>query len=578
MSKQLTRVVTPILGLALLLALSCGTTATPTPVPVEPVTTAASESESASTPTPTAQATSPPAAAESARDVLRMVIAEDPASLSPWIASSSEETNIFRFSMGEPTAWLDIPTLTFGPTSGFTGWEQTASDTWHFFIRSGVKFHNGEPFTAEGAAWNFSHHGDPANGHTTIGQHGPMTSRAVDEETVEIVCEAACPLLPRNLRNVAFQAPEWYRTSPPEVRDTMTIGFGPYKFGEFKPGVSLSMTEYEEYVPVPESEVTSRDLHKPYIPKVEYQWRVETTVRSAMVAAGEADYAYLLDLADIERLPVSKTVPQMEAESFLIDTLWHPLLSQKKFRQALVYAIDCQEIVQVLYQGLTQCTAVPATAGMEGITKEHTTWWEYDPELSRQLLEEVEYQGEPIRITGREGRFPKQVEAYEAIMGYWSDVGINGELEVVERSVWTETRNCGLGNITGDLGPNEPITADIIAEPPTNCPDPGHLVETATEWTTLDFQYPAARGTDCYALLGRVCKPEYQELLEAAKSAPEGPERTNLLTQIADRMKEDVLFITFYQSFEIHGMQENVQYEPRPDNRIRPANIRFTEQ
>lgn len=571
-SKQ--QVTTLLFGLVLTLLIACGgAPAAPASTAEPPATTATDqEGEPTAIPTPVPEV---PSASENANDTLRMVIAEEPASRSPWIASSSEETNIFRFSMGEPTAWLDIPTLTFGPTSGFTGWERTAPDTWHFSIRSGVEFHNGEPFTAEGAAWNFEHHGNPANGHTTIVQHGPLTSRAVDEQTVEIVCEAACPLLPRNLRNVAFQAPEWYRTNPPEVRDTMTMGFGPYKFEDFQTGISLSMTEYDGYVPVPENEVTSRDLHKPHVSNVEYQWRVETTVRSAMVATDEADYAYLLDLADVERLPVVKTVPQMEAESFLIDTLWNPMLRKKEFRQALVHAIDCREIVQVLYQGRTQCTAIPATAGMDGIDEEDTAWWEYDPELSRQLLEEAGYDGQPIRLTGREGRFPKQVEAYEAIMGYWNDVGINGELEVVERSIWTERRNCGLGNTTNQEGVE--ITPELLHQPPEGCADPGHLVETATEWTTLDFQYPAARGTDCYALLSRVCIPEYQELLEAAKSTPEGPERTDLLSQIADRMKEEVLFIAFYQSFEIHGMQENVEYEPRPDNRVRPANIRFTD-
>jgi peptide/nickel transport system substrate-binding protein len=477
-----------------------------------------------------------------------------------------------RFMMGEPPTWLDIPTLQFGPTTGFTGWEKTAPDTWRFTVRQGVKFHNGEPFTTEAAAWNITHHGDPEQGHSTISNHGPMEGRVVDEQTVDIVCGSPCPIQPQTLTHVSFQAPEWYSSSPADVRDTRTVSIGPYKFARYEPGQFLEIEAYEDYVPVPSSEVTSRDLHRPYIKNARYVWRTETTVRAAMLATGEADYTYLLDLADIPNVPVAKSMPQMESESFIIDTLWHPMLKQKKFRQALVHAINCREIVDVLFAGTTRCTAVPGTAGMPGVTEENTTYWEYDPELAQQLLKEVNYQGEEIRITGREGRFPKQVEVYEAIAGYWSEVGINGAVEVVERAVWTATRNCGLGN---SIKEPADLVPEKINQPPTNCPDPGHLVETAPEWTSLDFLQPAARALDCFAPLSRVCDPEIQTLVEDAGVAPEGPQRAELLQQLANRMKEDVLFIPVFQGFEIHAGQEDLEFEPRPDNRVRVTTMRF---
>jgi hypothetical protein len=151
-------------------------------------------------------------------------------------------------------------------------------------------------------------------------------------------------------------------------------------------------------------------------------------------------------------------------------------------------------------------------------------------------------------------------------------VGINGTVEVVERAVWTATRNCGLGNSVkepADLVPEK------INQPPANCADPGHLVETAPEWTRLDFHQPASQAVDCFAPLSRVCQPEIQTLVKDSGVAPEGPQRAELLQQLADRMKEDVLFTPVFQGFEIHAGQEDLEFEPRPDNRVRVATMRF---
>jgi len=590
-SKALTpRFLVAVSFLALLVFAACGggaeapTVAPPSTTVVEPTiapeikgiaptvaSAAATKPAAAASPTTAA----PPAEVSSGKDLVRVVIPAEPDNLSPWQTGSAETGSIVGHNLGQPMVWLDIPTLELGPTTSTTGWEQTAPDRWRFFLRPGVKFANGEPWNAAAAAWNLTLQGDPKEGFP-LGSRAPSKAEVVDDLTVDIICVNPCPVVPGEMTRVHHQAPEWFQSSPEDVRDTHTVGLGPYESVEYKSGQFFDMTEYKDFVPVPDSEVTSRDLHRAFIPNVRYVWRGETTVRAAMLQAGEADYTYLLNIEDIPNVPKAKSTAQWEVEGFYIDTLWHPMLKQTKFRQALVHAINCQEIVEVIFQGATICTPIPAVIGMPGIDENNGSYWTYDPELSRRLLKEVGYNGEEIRIIGRSGRVPKQPEVYEAMAGYWEKVGINGKVEVTERNLWRQIRNCGIGNTVAGAG--VPITSPKIHEPPTNCKgtvDSGHLIEFTPEWPTLDFWRPASRLMNCNYFQSRVCNPETQETLDKAGATPLAEGRADLLKKLADQMKEEVMFLGVFQAFEIHAMVEDLEYEPRPDQVVRVAEMRW---
>jgi len=575
------------LSLSMLLVMAACGGGSPAPTPVPPPTTAVEPAVSSEikeiAPTVAAAATKPAAAAPAAtepptevssgKDSIRVVIPAEPDNLSPWQTGSAETSSIVGHNLGEPMVWLDIPTLKLGPTTSTTGWEQISPDRWRFYLRPGVKFANGELWNAEAAAWNITLQGDPEEGFG-LGSRAPSKAEVVDDLTVDIVCVDPCPVVPGEMARVHHQAPKWFQSSPENVRDTHTVGLGPYESVEYQSGQFFDMTEYKDYVPVPDSEVTSRDLHRAFIPNVRYVWRGETTVRAAMLQAGEADYTYLLNIEDVPNVPKAKPTPQWEVEGFYIDTLWHPMLKQTKFRQALVHAINCQEIVDVIFQGATICSPIPAVIGMPGVDKDNGSYWEYNPELSRKLLKEVGYNGEEIRIIGRSGRVPKQPEVYEAMAGYWEKVGINGKVEVTERNLWRTIRNCGIGNTVSGAG--EPITSPKVHEPPTNCKgtaDSGHLIEFTPEWPTLDFWRPASRLMNCNYFQSRVCNPETQEILDKAGATSLEEGRADLLKKLADQMKEEVMFLGVFQAFEIHAMVEDLEFDPRPDQVVRVAEI-----
>ena len=261
----------------------------PTQAPSPAQSSQGSAQPAAPSPTATPVPAAMPEASASGKDSIVVVIPTEPDALSPWSTGSAETSSIVSYNWGEPLVWLNTTSLELGPTTSTTGWEQVAPDRWRFSLREGVKFVNGEPWNAHTAAWNINHNGDPQTG-LGFGVHGPMTGTVVDDMTLDITCGHAnynegatqsCPILPGDITGVAFQAPEWWQSTEDDVRDRTTVGFGAYRFEGYEPGVSVESVAYEDYMPSGRD-----DLPRPSIPNVQYVWRIETTVRSAMIQAG----------------------------------------------------------------------------------------------------------------------------------------------------------------------------------------------------------------------------------------------------------------------------------------------------
>lgn len=102
-----------------------------------------------------------------------------------------------------------------------------------------------------------------------------------------------------------------------------------------------------------------------------------------------------------------------------------------KVKQAMFYAINRQEIVDELLSGFGSPLYLRDWMGHDA--KADPRWtYEYDPDLARQLLAEAGYaDGFSITLTPSIRGAPAEVEACEAVGGYWEAVGINVNLQRV---------------------------------------------------------------------------------------------------------------------------------------------------
>ena len=528
-----------------------------------------------------------PTGVVSARDSITLVIAAEPVVLNPFGYVGGTSSSVVKDNMVDSLTWQSGDDLRIVPTSATVGWEQLAPDKWRFQLRQGVKFHNGEPWNAQAALPSLAFQGVETNENSSFGYTGGHTSEAVDGFTVDINCDQPCPIFANTAFFLSFTAPKFFTTSTEEELSLQTVGFGPYQLVKWDHGSSVTMEAYDDYVPAGDH----FEFQKPLIREAKWLWRSETTVMAAMVQAGEADIAWDAGVDAIGLLgkDLIKSGGSAEVYGFWINTLWHPELTKKKVRQAVVHAINCQEIVEALFGGLPPCRGNIMWPGVIGATERNTAPYEYNPALSRQLLEEANYDpSNVINVGGRAARIPKQVELYEAIQGSLTEVGINAEITVLEPSVRNELRKCTIGKAIAEV--LEAQGKDSTAEKPTfadmqaaldkgvaPCAT-GHILSAGGfSNETLDFGRQATRYLNCGGK-SFVCDPSpggFQEQIPTALAAS-GEERQRLLEVLADRAHDDVLFLPMFDLPVFYAVDPNLNWEPRFDRRIRISTMWFS--
>ncbi|HZA21049.1 MAG TPA: ABC transporter substrate-binding protein, partial [Dehalococcoidia bacterium] len=207
-------------------------------------------------------------------------------------------------------------------------------------------------WNAEAAKFGLDINGDVNYGLGSYGFHGAITGEVVDEYTVDVVCDVDCPIFPRTAMFTNFAAPEWWSNASEAERSRNVIGIGPYRFLDWQSGVDVTLEAYEDYL-----SHDSYGSQAPSIQNVRQMWRNEAFVRASMVASGEADWANNIGFENADLVPQAIQSGTNEIYTLVPDTIWHPELSKKKVRMALAHAINCQEIVDTLYDGRMECHA-----------------------------------------------------------------------------------------------------------------------------------------------------------------------------------------------------------------------------
>ena len=541
------------------------------------------------TPTPAPTATPVPEGVTSARDAITIVLPEEPIQLnSRGSIGASLNATVTRANLQDPLTWQSGDDLRIVPTSATTGWEQVDPDTWRFMLREGVKFHNGEPWNAAAAVPSLNDVGNATSEGGSINYTGEYTAEAIDDFTVDINCAQACPIFPNTSFFVNFEAPEWFASTPEEDNVRLSVGFGPYQHVSWTPGVSIVQEAYQDYVPVGDH----FEFQKPYINDIMWVWRSEPTVIAAMVQSQEAELGWDVGVDAVGNLPAEmlRSGTSAESYSFTTNTIWHPELKKKGVREAIVHAIDCEELVEQLYGGFTSCRGNIIWPGIIGATEANTAPYPYDPAKAKELLAAANYDpANVITITSRGARVAKQVEVSEAVLGYLKEVGINVEFRVVESSIRSALTRCGIGKAVQEVleasGRNpeteSPTNADMQAaldKGSANCPT-GDLIGNQPSNETLDFGRQMRYYMSCTSIRSLVCDPSpggIQDQIAPALGAS-GQERQAKLEALANKFRKDVLFIPLFDLPVFYAVDPKLNWQPRLDPNVRVSAMWFSE-
>ena len=302
-----------------------------------------------------------------------------------------------------------------------------AQTIYEFKLREGLKFHNGDPFTAEDVKFSF----ERAKAKLLHAKVREVV--IIDSYRVRFVLHEPWPDFMNFYGTLASGAgwivPKKYLEAVgSEGFKKHPIGLGPYKFVSSTPGIDLIMEANENYW-----------RKTPSVNRLVYKSVPEATTRLAMLKRGEVDLAYLLDAPmaeEVKRDPTLKLAFSGGIATYYLDFLdmWEPKSpwADRRVRLAAAYAIDRKGLSEAETLGASPPTGsiVPRTFEFALPLKPYP----YDPAKAKQLLAEGGY---PNGFdAGDLYAWPPYFSAGEAITNDLQAVGIRTRVRTMERAAF----------------------------------------------------------------------------------------------------------------------------------------------
>ncbi|MGH7278049.1 MAG: ABC transporter substrate-binding protein, partial [Candidatus Rokuibacteriota bacterium] len=221
---------------------------------------------------------------------------------------------------------------------------------WTFTLREGLKFHDGQPVTAEDCVLSIKRWGArDAVGRLLMASVGRLAT--VDKKTFALDLEQPFGLVLEALgkpsSNVPFIMPAALAATDPNEQVKEIIGSGPYRFAkdEWQPGHRVVYLANTGYVPRTEAPSGAAGAKRVHLDRVEWRYIPDPATASAALEAGEVDYWENMPLDFAPRLEKNRDVtvfvtdPQ-GSQGWLRPNHLHPPFNNKKARQALVYMMN----------------------------------------------------------------------------------------------------------------------------------------------------------------------------------------------------------------------------------------------
>lgn len=386
--------------------------------------------------------------------IFRYPIVTNPTTLDPHKVQDGDTIDLLQQVYEGLTVWGEDNKPQPGVAESWT-----VSDdgrTYTFKLRKGVKFHNGDPVTADDVKWSIERACDPALASATVatylndivGAEAMYTGKAksvegvkvIDPETVSITIDKARPYF---LGKMTFLCTAVVSKKAAKLGKEIStpaemVGTGPYKIESYTPEQEVTLVPNPDYY-----------LGAPKIARIVRPVIKDAATRLNKYKAGEIDLVQL-ERQDVEGLTAD---PKLKDQIKFFDrpALWyvamnvrHKPFDDKRVRQAIAMAIDRETIVNERLGGQNKIATGILPPGIPG-HRDNAPTLAYDPAKAKQLLAAAGYpngQGFPsMTMTFREARPDIKIVA-EAVASQLKDnLGLDVKLKSEEWRAYLEKHN-----------------------------------------------------------------------------------------------------------------------------------------
>ncbi len=303
-------------------------------------------------------------------------------------------------------------------------WELTNDNyTITFWLREGVTWHDGEPFTAEDVKYTFEWVLDPDSDAANASLYADIEEIEIeDDHTVHFHLSSPNVFLLNNMARMNITPAhagnrEDFRQNP--------VGTGPYMLDNWVRDDRMELVAFNDYWG-----------GEPNIPNVVFRTIPENPTRLLAFEAGEIDvYQGGVVPREIERLEadpnlIVQRTPSTGYAYLGMNTLSEPL-NDVRVRHALSHAINREGIVQRVLNGIGTTGVGPVPAALPWYNDD-VPRYDYDIERARELLDEAGLLGQDITLDLYTNENLERIRIAEILQFEAARVGIDINVHIEE--------------------------------------------------------------------------------------------------------------------------------------------------
>jgi peptide/nickel transport system substrate-binding protein len=414
-------------------------------------------------------------------------------------------------------------------------------------LRRGVKFHNGDEFTADDVVFTFSP--ERMTGPTAVIPEGRryfghlQSVQKIDPYTVRFVTAKSDVVLEQRL--AAYKAwivsrkhwmkyktddPKWMERALREVRWN-PVGTGPLKFKEWKKDQFVAFTAYDGHF-----------AGKPAFRSVTFREVPELATRIAGLVSGE--FGIIVDVPP-DQIPVIQRYRDIEARSVVLENSHvvvfnsnAPALKDKRLRAALSLAIDRKKLRDALWQGKNYTPNGHQLKSFGSMYDAGRKGYAYDPERARKLARESGYDGRSISLRVIPNYYLNGMEAAQILLEMWKAVGINVKLDLVDNFKQVRAKGTEMHLWSNTYRLPDPSGAIIILY------GPGSGMQRSYKFWTAPEAFNAAA-----------------EVVDASEDMPE---RAKAFRRMLDIFEDEMPITMLYNPLYTYASRKSLDWKPYP--------------
>ncbi len=425
-------------------------------------------------------------------------------------------------------------------------WEAVGDKKIRFHLKKAVRFHNGEPFSAEAVKFSIELMKDPRSkfaGRFLLNNIASVD--IIDDYTVDIVLKSTDVLSLRILASIGYMfPPKYYKRVGDDYFVSYPIGTGPFRFYYTAVGKDgfkeIHLTANEDYHDI--SSPSLKELVYVFVPG-DSQWKA---LQEGIVDMVITQQSFSETAPSDDSSIIINSHKSLRTASCIFNIDKKGPLQKIQVREALQHAVNRKEIVERALKGYGRLMGTTLPEGSMCYSKKDAIY-KYDIERAENLLKDAGYsKGFSLKVMAVESKHTRDI--VKVLEKQLARIDISMETTFLDRAGI-------LDEITSPKlkGSMEPSRFDMWVL--TGWPD---ILGTGTYFYMMFFH-----SSGMYNMGINLGKNSPLDLLyEQAVESKDKGSFCEKATEMDAYLLEQSLLIPLYQTEIIYGMKKGVHYTP----------------